>query len=181
VVIKRKGWDEGARQLSQAQRDALARNTDWSAAQDTDAPQLPVKRSTFVPPAPSAPIRITRIEPPEEQELAPAPVAQVQQLVKTSETDRAKGFTIATVPLAATTGIVAGILAATLGGVPVVSGALLATVFTVFAATWGLAYAWNQSTSPGGLGLWTIWLHYRLLRFEQKARIERMRGGDRGR
>jgi hypothetical protein len=61
------------------------------------------------------------------------------------------------------------------------SGLFLTITFGVFAATWLAAYFWNQITSVGGLGLATIVLHYRLLRFEQKDRLRRMRGGDNGR
>jgi hypothetical protein len=113
-----------------------------------------------------------RYEPPPAQahELTPVTPAQTVQNVTTSAVDRAKGFSIATIPLAAMAGFVALLGAVTLAGVPLVSGAALLILFGVFAGVWLAAWIWHMSASPDGIGLWQVLLHYRLLRYEQRAR-----------
>ena len=39
---------------------------------------------------------------------------------------------------------------------------------------WLAAWVWHMSASPDGIGLWQVLLHYRLLRHEQRARLERI-------
>jgi hypothetical protein len=72
-------------------------------------------------------------------------------------------------------GFVALLGAVTLAGVPLVSGAALLILFGVFGAVWLVAWIWHMSASPDGVTLWQVLLHYRLLRHEQRARLERMR------
>jgi hypothetical protein len=83
--------------------------TGWQRIEDQDgrAQYLPVKTPQRRPPALQG-----EILPPMHQEARP-PV-QTLQTVTTSHEDRAKGFTMTTVPLAAVVGLVA-LLAALLG------------------------------------------------------------------
>lgn len=134
----------------------------------------PVQRANFVAPAPIVPVQRVEILPPAQHELTPVQPAQTVQRLDTSHVDRAKGFTLSTVPLSLTLGAVALVLAVVTFGVPLFSGAALLTLGAVFALTWLAAYAWNQSASPDGVMLWQVLLHYRLLRNEQRARHARM-------
>ncbi len=117
---------------------------------------------------------VRRIDPPAPMELdAPMPVQTVQRLA-TSHVDRAKGFSIVSLPMAAGVGLGGLLLAVGLFQVPLFSMAALLTLFLAFLATWLAAFLWYQSASPDGVGLWTVLLHYRLLSREQKARLRRM-------
>ena len=104
---------------------------------------------------------------------APMPVQTVQRLA-TSHVDRAKGFSIVSIPMAAGVGLGGLLLAVGLFQVPLFSMAALLTLFLAFLATWLAAFLWYQSASPDGVTLWTVLLHYRLLSREQKARLQRM-------
>lgn len=117
---------------------------------------------------------VRRVEAPTMMEIdAPMPVQTVQRLA-TSHVDRAKGFSIVSLPLAAGVGFGGLLLAVGLFEVPLFSMAALLTLFLAFLATWLAAWLWYQSASPDGIGLWTVLLHYRLLSREQKARLRRM-------
>ncbi len=104
---------------------------------------------------------------------APMPVQTVQRLA-TSHVDRAKGFSIVSIPMAAGVGLGGLLLAVGLFQVPLFSMAALLTLFLAFLLTWLAAFLWYQSASPDGVTLWTVLLHYRLLSREQKARLQRM-------
>ena len=104
---------------------------------------------------------------------APMPVQTVQRLA-TSHVDRAKGFSIVSLPLAAGVGLGGLLLAVGLFEVPLFSMAAVLTLFLAFLVTWLAAWLWYQSASPDGIGLWTVLLHYRLLSREQKARLRRL-------
>jgi hypothetical protein len=78
----------------------------------------------------------------------PRPPVQTVQTVTTSHEDRAKGFTLTTVPLAAVVGLVALLAAAGLAGVPWLSWSALLILFGVFAAVWAGAYFWHTLASP---------------------------------
>lgn len=117
---------------------------------------------------------VRRMEPQTPMEIdAPMPVQTVQRLA-TSHVDRAKGFSIVSLPMAAGVGLGGLLLAVGLFEVPLFSMAALLTLFLAFLATWLAAFLWYQSASPDGIGLWTVLLHYRLLSREQKARLRRM-------
>lgn len=109
---------------------------------------------------------------PHEVEL-PAPV-MTKQVMQTSAVDRAHAFNISTMGLSAITGI-GGLLIAVVGwGVPLLSVSALAVLFLAAGAVWGLAWLWYAAASPDGIGLIRVLLGYRLLRHEQRARIERI-------
>ena len=104
---------------------------------------------------------------------APLPVQTVQRMT-TSHVDRAKGFSIVSIPLAVGVGLGGLLIAVGMGAVPLFSMGALLTLFLAFLATWLIAYIWHQSASPDGVTLWMVLFQYRLLSREQKARLRRM-------
>ena len=102
------------------------------------------------------------------------PPVQTLQTVTTSHTDRARGFTLTTVPLAAAVGFVAFLAAIGLAGVPWMSWSALLILFGVFATVWAGAYFWHTLASPDGATVLSILLSYRYVRHEQRARLDRM-------
>lgn len=118
-----------------------------------------------------------RYEPPAMEIMAPTPVRTEQRLA-TSHVDRAKGFSIVSLPLAAGVGFGGLLLAVGLFQVPIFSMGALLVLFLAFLLTWLVAWLWYQSASPDGVALWTVLLHYKLLRHEQRARLQRMEGDE---
>ena len=115
----------------------------------------------------------TAITPARDQMQLPSPV-ETRQIVKTDARDRAIGFNISTAGLA---GLVAlgGLLMTVAGwGVPLLSVPALAIFFGIAGAVWAAAWFWYNAASPDGIGLIGVLLHYRLLRHEQRARLERI-------
>ena len=140
------------------------------------APRRPVPNYVAPDRAPIVPRRVGILPPAQPHELQHAQPVQTVQRLDTSHTDRARGFTIASVPLAAALGLVAFLVAVALFGVPWLSGAALVVLFGVFGLVWLVAWIWYQSASPDGVALFQVLLGYRLLRHEQKARLDRMKG-----
>ena len=102
------------------------------------------------------------------------PPMQTLKTVTTSHEDRARGFTITSIPLAAAVGFVAFLAAIGLGGVPWMSWSALLILFGVFATVWAGAYFWHTLASPDGVTILSILLSYRYVRHEQRARLDRM-------
>ena len=109
---------------------------------------------------------------PEAMQLA-APVA-TQQTVTTNARDRAIGFNISTAGLAGLVALGGTLITVAGWGVPILSVATLATFFALAAVVWLAAWFWYNAASPDGVGLIGVLLHYRLLRHEQRARLERI-------
>ncbi len=149
----------------------------WADIEARRAATLARRPQNFVPayapgdtPRPIA----RRLEPQTPMQIdAPMPVQSVQRYA-TSHVDRAKGFTIVSLPLAAGVGVGGLLLAAGLFSVPLFSMGALLVFFLSFLGVWLAAFLWHESASPDGVTLWQVLLHYRLLRHEQKARLERM-------
>ncbi len=142
----------------------------WQRIEDQDgkAQYLPVpSKATRRPPA-----LVGEVLPPMMPDARP-PV-QTVQTVTTSHTDRARGFTLTTVPLAAVVGLVALLAALGLFGVPWLSWSALLVLFGVFAAVWAGAYFWHTLASPDGATILSILLSYRYVRHEQRARLDRL-------
>ena len=132
-------------------------------------------RNTFVP-ALREPVQVRRMEvlPPEQHELqAPGVVRTVNQLT-TTHWDRAKGFSLATIPLAVAVGVGALLIAIFFFGLNVWSLGAIVVLFLGFLLTWLSAWVAYQLASPDGVTLFATWGHYRLLREEQRARLARM-------
>ena len=140
------------------------------------ARRRPVPNYVAPDPAPIVPRRVDVLPPAQPHELQHAQPVQTVQRLDTSHVDRARGFTIASVPLAAALGLVAFLVAVALFGVPWLSGVALVVLFGVFGLVWLVAWLWYQSASPDGVALFQVLLGYRLLRHEQRARLERMKG-----
>jgi hypothetical protein len=134
--------------------------SDWEVVTD-DEPQLPARKVTFEEQLKAGlvkyeprnvvnpePLRHPAWQPAQPHELAPLPTVQQVVTVTTSATDRARGFHIQTVPLAAAFGFVAFLAAVLLFGNPVISAVSVITLFGVFAATWGMAFIWDGIRSP---------------------------------
>ena len=141
----------------------------WQRIEDQDgkAQYLPVKTPTRRPPA-----LVGEVLPPMMPDARP-PV-QTVQTVTTSHTDRARGFTITSIPLALAVGFVAFLAAIGLAGVPWMSWSALLVLFGVFAAVWAGAYFWHTLASPDGATILSILLSYRYVRHEQRARLDRL-------
>ena len=153
---------------------------DWSDYADDRTPAVAPRRQSgpqFVQPGPAAIVpRRVEVLPPAQHELQHAQPVQTVQRLDTSAVDRAKGFTIVSVPLAAALGFVALLVGIVAFGVPWLSLPALLLLFGMFTLAWLVAWLWHQSASPDGVALWQVLLGYRLLRHEQRARLERMKG-----
>lgn len=134
-------------------------------------------QANFVAPDPEPQLPVRRVQgeilPPMQRIEAPLPV-QHEIRMTTSHTDRAKGFTMVSLPLAAGVGVGGLLLAVGLGAVPVFSMGALLVLFMSFLATWLAAWLWHTSASPDGIALWQVILMYKLLAREQRARLRRM-------
>ena len=115
----------------------------------------------------------TAITPARDQMQLPSPV-ETRQIVKTDARDRAIGFNISTAGLAAIVALGGTLITVAGWGVPILSVATLATFFALAAVVWAGAWFWYNAASPDGVGLIGVLLHYRLLRHEQRARLERI-------
>jgi len=127
-------------------------------------------RGTFVDPGPKE-ARITILPPAEMLPMLPTAATSVE--LRTTYEDRAKGFQIATFPVAVAFGLAALIVGVVGWAVPVVSITALG-VFWVSTLVWWLG-GWLIHTlvSPDGIALLQAVLGYRYLRHEQKARLRR--------
>lgn len=142
---------------------------------NTTTPAPLAHRHNFVAPDPQPIVRRVsgEILPPDHSISAPVPVQHDIQM-HTSHVDRAKGFTIVSLPMAVGVGVGGLLLAVGLGAVPLFSMGALLVLFLSFLLTWLTAWIWHTSASPDGVALWTVLLHYRILSREQKARLRRM-------
>jgi hypothetical protein len=132
-------------------------------------------RGTPVRPNFVAPVRRRKVEaaPPEPQEMTLHPPVRLES-VAASETDRAVAFNISTAGLAAIVGV-GGLLLAVVGWkVPIFSLAALAIFFSLAALIWAGAWLFHNLASPDGIGLLGVLLQYRLLRHEQRSRLDRL-------
>lgn len=132
--------------------------------------------STYVAPygPGEKPAPIVRYEPLTPAELLPpASVAHVE--LRTTYEDRAKGFQIATFPVAVAFGMGALILAVVGWAVPVISLAGVLVFWLAFLAWWVLGWLIHNIVSPDGVALIHALLGWRLLYREQAERHKRYR------
>ena len=150
----------------------------------------PAQRSTFVAPAPAPIVRrsVDEVQVPELadwQRLPAAPESSVTVL-KTSYTDKAKGYTLVTLPLSLA-GAGLAVLIVTVGfGVPIFSLAALLVAWTVFAGAWLAGWLAVVFVSGDGAALFTSWRAWRVVEREQSMRLafyreklRRLQEGDR--
>jgi len=161
--------DELWEQIESQRRNAAQRRQDTlTISERGTVRQIPRYRDGETP----RPV-MRRMEPLPMQVDAPMPVTTLQR-VSTSNVDRAKGFSIKAIPLAAGVGLGGLLLAVGAGFVPLASMGALLVLFLTFLAVWLVAFVWSESASPDGVALWQVLLHYKLLSREQKARLRRM-------
>lgn len=134
-----------------------------------------VRSDYYVEPAPIRPWRqpISPPPPPAAHEII-LPVEPKGAGAAVSETDRAIAFNISTAGLALIVGL-GGLLVAVAGWkVPLLSVTALAIFFGLAALIWAAAWLFHAAASPDGIGLISVLLQYRLLRHEQRARLDRI-------
>ena len=138
------------------------------------------KRMTFVAPYGEADIPPARDEQFDHAPYAPTdllpPVAQTMVEVRGTFTDRAKGFQIASVPLAAGVGLGSLIVGIVGWGVPFFSVAALAWLWTGFLVTWFSAWVIHNLVSPDGIALVHTLLGWQYLHAARKEREKRYGG-----
>ena len=122
--------------------------------------------------APYNRVEILPPEPPQALEL-PAPAVTSVTHLATNHVDRAQGFALSVLPLAAGAALGSWLLSAALSIVPLLSVAALTISVIAFMSTWGIAYALHTITSPDGVALSRELMIYRLLRHEQRDRHAR--------
>lgn len=138
------------------------------------------KRDNFVAPLDTR-TRVEIIEASPAQLPAPP---QTVLLPHANYTDRAKGFGIATGPLAAATGFVVLLIGISAFGVPVLSVAALLLALGGFTVAWLVAYVVHTLVSPDGATFAHVVLMWGYLKREQRERHKRygqLHGKDGGR
>ena len=121
--------------------------------------------------------RSQEIQPYQVQQMTPGATSQV--ILKTTYSDRAKGYRIAVQPLSAVMGGLSAIVALVGVGVPLFSLSILAWFGTAYALTWLAGYVLHQFISPDGATIIHALLGYRVIRHEQKIRQERYKDNGR--
>ena len=112
--------------------------------------------------------------PPAAEQLPMMPMtAQTVVELHTDYTDRAKGFQLATVPIAIAFGVGALVVAAVGFSVPVFSIAALGVFWIAFLAWWLVGWSIHHVASPDGIALVQALLSYRLIRHAMKERQRR--------
>jgi hypothetical protein len=104
-------------------------------------------------------------------DLPPAPISE--PMPYSGHLDRARGFTLATAPLAAATGLVVLLIAVTAFGVPVLSVMALLLALGGFAGTWLAALIAYQMISVEGALFYHVVMTWRLLFLESRERRKR--------
>lgn len=122
----------------------------------------------FVAPEPRPRVEIVESTPTQ----LPAP-PQTVLLPTANYTDRARGFNIATGPLAAATGLVVLLIGISAFGVPVLSVAALLLALAGFTVAWLAAYVVHTLVSPDGTAFAHVVMMWSFLRREQSARLAR--------
>jgi hypothetical protein len=133
-------------------------------------------RNTFVPALRESPPQVVEVE--VMRELPTAPISA--PMPYSGHVDRAKGFSLATAPLAGVTGFIVLLIGISAFGVPLLSVGALLLALAGFAATWLAAYGLHTFVSAdGALFIHTIFA-WGYLKREQSERFKRYglnRGG----
>lgn len=124
-------------------------------------------------PPPRRPTLTGDVLPPAHQVDTPVPVRTAATITGDYK-NRAEGFRVAMTPVAIVAGVLAVTAAVGLAGVPFLSFATMLWFFTAFCLTWLIGYALHTWVSPDGTALTMVLLHYKLLRNEQDARLDRL-------
>lgn len=130
------------------------------------------RTARFVAPLPEDRRPIVEVLPPADLPvLLPTATSHVE--LRTDYTDRAKGFQLATVPVALAFGVGVLVVAVVGFSVPAFSVAALALFWVAFLAWWLVGWAIHHLISPDGAALLGAILQYRYLRHEQRERLRR--------
>lgn len=134
------------------------------------------EQSNYVAPyAPGeVPAPIARYEPVLPADLLP-PASMAHVELRTTYSDRARGFQLATLPVSIAFGIGALIVAIAAYAVPVLSVAALAIFWVSFLGWWLLGWTVHHIISPDGIALIHALLGWRYLQREQTERLKRYR------
>jgi hypothetical protein len=127
--------------------------------------------SNFVPALRDPEPRVIEIEVPRELPSAPSTIL----MPNAGYEDRAKGFSLATAPLAAVAGIVAALVGILGWQVPIASLATLLLALAGFALVWLIAFIAHMLVSPDGTMFAHTLFAWKYLREEQKERHRRYR------
>ena len=128
------------------------------------------RRTTFVHPAPQ-PAHVPDIAPVTGFDVVSPATANVE--LRTSYTDRSKGFVWAITPVAAVTGVLSCVAGVALFSVPLLSFAILAWFLVAFCVTWIIGYLIHTAASPDGVLLFSTWQLWRTVQREQTHRHAR--------
>jgi len=127
--------------------------------------------TSYVPALREVPPRVEVIE--VTRDLPAAPITP--PMPTANYADRARGFTLATMPLAGVAGLVAALVGVLGWQVPIASLAALLLALAGFAAVWLLAYIAHTLISPDGSLFAHTVLMWGYLRREQSERHKRYR------
>ena len=127
------------------------------------------RESTFVAPDPK-PRRLEIVEVERDLPAPPTPVL----MPHAGYEDRARGFTLATMPLAVVVGLVVALVAIVGWQVPVASLVTLLLALGGFALVWLAAYIAHQLISPDGALFMSAFWTWRYLKREQTERHKRL-------
>ena len=125
-------------------------------------------------PQPIVPVETQRA-PNNPVQILPA-TTTTQISVRTTYRDRAKGFQIATVPVAIAFGVGAVVVGAVGYAIPVFSLLSLSVFWLAFLAWWLIGWTVHHLFSPDGVALLHALLGWHYLRREQSERFRRYRG-----
>ena len=141
--------------------------SDYWTEEETAQTSIVRRPDNFVQASPAP--RVQFMPPDGAQEALNVPSAATAQVqLRTTYSDRARGFAIVIAPVAVVTGIVALV-----AGVPVLSFAILTWFLTAFCLTWCMAYALWTFISPDGAAWLHVWQTWRMVSREQKFRHDR--------
>ncbi len=126
-------------------------------------------RNTYVPALRDAPAQVVEVE--VMRELPTAPISL--PMPNSGHVDRAKGFSLATAPLAGVTGFIVLLIGISAFGVPLLSVGALLLALGGFAGVWLVAYiAHTLISTDGALVIHTV-MAWGYLKHEQKERFKR--------
>lgn len=128
------------------------------------------RRETFVPAAPVQPLPAQPA--PLEGFNVPSPATSNVEL-RTSYTDRARGFVWAITPVALVTGVLSCVAGVTLFAVPLLSWAILQVFLAFFCVTWIIGYGLHLLLSPDGALFFNTFMLWRTVQREQEDRHRR--------
>ena len=129
------------------------------------------RQDNFVPALRDPMPRVVEVEIARELPAAPSTVL----LPTANYTDRARGFGIATAPLAGATGFVVLLIGISAFGVPLLSVAALLLALGGFTVAWLAAYIVHTVISPDGATFAHVVMMWGDLKREQAERIRRYR------